>query len=117
MIFMNKAKKYKYKYLELKKRIEYIGEGGIKHSETYNNCKKDCKIENNVYDSIFNLKYKYGNRSLELQKCIEKCKEIENLSPQEEKRLQEENEAVRIKQEKEHRIEMLKNMERSRKKI
>jgi hypothetical protein len=27
-IYEQKAKKYKYKYLELKKRIEYIGEGG-----------------------------------------------------------------------------------------
>ena len=29
-IYEQKAKKYKYKYLELKKEIEYIGEGGAK---------------------------------------------------------------------------------------
>ena len=126
-IYEHKAKKYKYKYLELKKRIEYIGEGGIKHSETYNNCKKDCKIDNDVNY----LKYKFGYITPKLKECIEKCKEdekIDNLPPEEKKRLQEEKEAARIKQEEEQkkqeeeqkkqdadfRRQMLRDMEHSK---
>jgi hypothetical protein len=128
-IYEQKAKKYKYKYLKLKREIE----GGIKHSERYKVCKKDCKKEYNFNDSILNLNYMF-NKSEELKTCIDECKKdeiivenqrlekerIENLPKEEQQRLKEKEnaakESARIQQEaaqKKHDDEFRRNMKRA----
>jgi len=81
--YKKKADKYKYKYLKLKNRIEYIGGGGDEFyvepefEKLYNECIKECKKENNVYSVV----YATGYKSTNLKKCIENCQnEVNELS-------------------------------------
>jgi hypothetical protein len=108
--YKKKADKYKYKYLKLKNRIEYIGGGGDefyveKEFESfYNECKKKCKKDNNVYSVV----YAMGIKSDNLKRCIEDCKnEVKKLRQEkfnqkliaqkieEEKEKEKDNEAVK----------------------
>jgi hypothetical protein len=77
--YKKKADKYKYKYLKLKNRIEYIGGGGevylsyavqdeLKMLE--NRCTETCKKNNNVNSLV----YATGYKSTNFKKCIEDCK-------------------------------------------
>jgi chromosome segregation ATPase len=75
--YKKKADKYKYKYLKLKNRIEYIGGGGDEDEfilgkefeSSYNECIEECKKNNNVYSLV----YATGYKSDKLKKCIKDC--------------------------------------------
>jgi hypothetical protein len=99
-IYEQKANKYKYKYLKLKREIEG-GFGSSKQTEystDYINCKKDCKKNNNISKfNINNLKYKLGYISPEFKECIEICNEeerIKNLPEEEKQKLREEEQRL-----------------------
>jgi hypothetical protein len=92
--YKKKADKYKYKYLKLKNRIEYIGGDGelsflveqdLKTHEY--RCTETCKKNNNVNSLV----YKMGIKSDKLKKCIEDCQnEVKKLR---EKKIDEKKEA------------------------
>jgi len=72
-IYEQKAKKYKYKYLELKRKIEYIGGGGKEYKE----CRDICIIgdaTNLLSYGVNKFKYMVNYKSPELKKCINDCK-------------------------------------------
>jgi hypothetical protein len=91
--YKKKADKYKYKYLKLKNRIEYIGGGGDEFyvekefENLYKECIEKCKKENNVNSLV----YATGYKSTNLKKCIEDCQnEVKKLR---EKKIDEKKEA------------------------